>query len=152
MKPVTNQCYFKVKSSVVGNWIRLGNVLKQRRGSSKFMPISEQRHIYTRTHTLSLSLSYTHALTRTFTILLWLSERMKKKFNNIFRNFPYPRDFMHFLGKEIILNSTECVTNLDYRSEFLIFESILTTVKLSIVLKGSWGSSVNFLESKIKPP
>jgi len=32
---------------------------------------------------------------------------------------------------------TECVTDLDKRSELLIFELILTTFKLSIVLKAA---------------
>jgi hypothetical protein len=30
------------------------------------------------------------------------------------------------------------------------FESILTTFKLSIILKGSWGSGVNWLKPKIE--
>jgi len=34
----------------------------------------------------------------------------------------------------------------------IILESILTNFKSSIVLKGSWGSSVNWLKPKIKPP
>ncbi len=34
----------------------------------------------------------------------------------------------------------------------MIFESILTTFKSYIVFKGSWGSSVNWLEPKIEPP
>jgi len=42
--------------------------------------------------------------------------------------------------------STECVTDLDYQSELLIFESILTPFKLSIVFGGSWGSTENWLE------
>jgi len=33
----------------------------------------------------------------------------------------------------------------------LIFESILTTFKLSIIFRGSWGSINNWLEPKIKP-
>jgi hypothetical protein len=38
---------------------------------------------------------------------------------------------------------TECVKDLDNWSELLILESLLTTFKLSIVFKDSWGSSVN---------
>ncbi len=47
---------------------------------------------------------------------------------------------------------TESVTDLDYRSEMIIFESILTFFKLSVVFRGSWGSCVNWLEPKIDPP
>ena len=36
---------------------------------------------------------------------------------------------------------TECVTDLDKRSEMIIFESILTTFEASFVFSGSWGSS-----------
>jgi len=34
----------------------------------------------------------------------------------------------------------------------IIFELILTTIKPSTVFRGSWGSSVNWLEPEIKPP
>jgi len=34
----------------------------------------------------------------------------------------------------------------------ILFGSILTTFKLSIVFKGSWGSIENWLEPKTKPP
>jgi len=48
---------------------------------------------------------------------------------------------------------TECVTDLDKQSsKMIIFESILTTFELSIIFRGSWGSSVNCLEPEIKPP
>jgi hypothetical protein len=33
----------------------------------------------------------------------------------------------------------------------IIFESILITFKLSVVLRGTWDSSVNWLEPKIEP-
>jgi len=38
------------------------------------------------------------------------------------------------------------------RSKMIIFESILTFFKLSIVFRASWGSAVNCLEPKIDPP
>ncbi len=41
------------------------------------------------------------------------------------------------------LKTTECVTDLDEQSELLIFKSILTSFKLSIVFGGSWGSAEN---------
>jgi len=47
--------------------------------------------------------------------------------------------------------STVCVTELDQQSELLIFESILTSFKPSIVFGGSWGSTENWLVPKIKP-
>jgi len=50
------------------------------------------------------------------------------------------------------LSHTECITDLDLGSEMIIFESILTTFKASVVFRGSWGSSVNWLEPKTKPP
>ncbi len=34
----------------------------------------------------------------------------------------------------------------------IIFESVLTTCKSSVVFRGSWYSSVNWVESEIKPP
>jgi hypothetical protein len=34
----------------------------------------------------------------------------------------------------------------------IIFGSILTTIKSSIIFRGSWDSIENWLESKIKPP
>jgi hypothetical protein len=34
----------------------------------------------------------------------------------------------------------------------IIFESILTSFKLSIIIRGSWGGSVNWLKPEIKPP
>jgi len=34
----------------------------------------------------------------------------------------------------------------------LIFELIWTSLKLSIVFEGSWGSIENWLEPKIEPP
>jgi hypothetical protein len=47
---------------------------------------------------------------------------------------------------------TEYVTDLNELSKMIIFESILITFESSVVLKGSWGSSVNWLELKTKPP
>jgi len=44
-----------------------------------------------------------------------------------------------------------CVMDLDWASEMIIFKSILTTYKSSIIFSGSFGSSVNWLELKIKP-
>jgi len=34
----------------------------------------------------------------------------------------------------------------------IIFESILSTFKSSYILRGSWDSSVNWLEPQIEPP
>ncbi len=48
--------------------------------------------------------------------------------------------------------STECVTDLEYQIELLIFESILTSFKLSIIFGGSWGNNKNRLEPKTEPP
>jgi len=42
--------------------------------------------------------------------------------------------------------------DLDLRSEMIIFESILTFFKLSIVILGSCGSCENWLKPKIDPP
>ncbi len=47
---------------------------------------------------------------------------------------------------------TECVMDLDYQNELLIFESILTSFKLSIIFGGSWGSTENWLKPKNEPP
>jgi len=47
--------------------------------------------------------------------------------------------------------ATECVSDLDYCTEIIIKGSILTTLKLSIIFRGSWGSSVNWLKAKIEP-
>jgi len=49
-------------------------------------------------------------------------------------------------------NSIECLTDLDSLGEMIIFESNLTTFKLSIVFRGSLNSSENWLEPKTKPP
>ena len=50
-------------------------------------------------------------------------------------------------------DGTECVTDLiDKQSELLIFESILTTFKLSIIHRGRWDSIENWLEPKTEPP
>jgi len=48
--------------------------------------------------------------------------------------------------------NTECVTDLGEWSEMIIFESILAFFKSSIVFRGSWGISVNWLEPKPEPP
>jgi len=51
-----------------------------------------------------------------------------------------------------VSTTTEWVTDLDKRSEMIIFDSILTTFKASIIFRGSWaGSIVNWLEPKIDP-
>jgi len=42
--------------------------------------------------------------------------------------------------------------DLDKQSELLIYESILTSFKPSIILGGSWGSTENWLKPKAKPP
>jgi len=46
---------------------------------------------------------------------------------------------------------SEWVKDLDQRSEMIIFGSILTTFKPSIIFRGSWGSAENWLEPKTKP-
>jgi len=38
--------------------------------------------------------------------------------------------------------------DLDYQRELLIFESILTSFKPSIIFGGSWGNTENWLEPK----
>jgi len=48
--------------------------------------------------------------------------------------------------------TTECVADLDQRSEMIIFEPILTTFKSSVVFRDSWGNSVNWLEPQNEPP
>jgi hypothetical protein len=47
---------------------------------------------------------------------------------------------------------TEGVKDLDLQSELLIFESILTTFKLRIIHRGSWGSIENWLDPKTEQP
>jgi len=47
---------------------------------------------------------------------------------------------------------TECVTDLDLKSEMIIFGSILITFESSSIFGGSWGSIENWLEPKIEPP
>jgi hypothetical protein len=47
---------------------------------------------------------------------------------------------------------TECVKDLDYQSQMIIFESILSTFELSIIFRGSLGSGVNWLKLETKPP
>jgi hypothetical protein len=53
------------------------------------------------------------------------------------------------VAKTGFYKTTERVTDLDY---VIMFESILTTFKLSVILRGNWGRSVNWLEPKIEPP
>ena len=48
-------------------------------------------------------------------------------------------------------NATECVTYLDWQSEMIIFELILTTFEASFIFRGSLGSIENWLEPKTKP-
>ncbi len=48
--------------------------------------------------------------------------------------------------------TTECVADLDWIRKKIIFESILTTFKLSLIFRGSWDCSINWLEPKTKPP
>jgi len=48
--------------------------------------------------------------------------------------------------------NTESVTDLDQGLELLIFESILTSFKLSIIFRGNWGSIENWLKPMTKPP
>jgi len=38
------------------------------------------------------------------------------------------------------------------QSKIIIFQSILTTFKSSIIFRGSWGSNENWLEPKAEPP
>jgi len=48
--------------------------------------------------------------------------------------------------------ATECVADLDYQSEMIIFGSILTTFQSRIIFGGRWGSIENWLEPKTEPP
>jgi hypothetical protein len=48
-------------------------------------------------------------------------------------------------------SNSECVTDLDYRGEMIIFKSDLTTFKLSVIFLGSWDSSENWPKPEIKP-
>ncbi len=50
-----------------------------------------------------------------------------------------------------VSGDTEFVTDLDKRSEMIIFGSILNTFELSITFGGSWGSIGNWLEPKTVP-
>jgi hypothetical protein len=43
-------------------------------------------------------------------------------------------------------------TDLDPGSKIIIFESILTTFIASIIFKGGYGGSINWLKLKIEPP
>jgi len=43
-----------------------------------------------------------------------------------------------------VIHTAECVTDLDYQSEMIIFGSILTTFEFG----GSWGSIENWLKPK----
>jgi len=47
--------------------------------------------------------------------------------------------------------TTECVADLDEQTEMIIFESNLTTFKLSIVFWGSCGICENWLEPETEP-
>jgi hypothetical protein len=47
--------------------------------------------------------------------------------------------------------STVYFTDLDQGSEMIIYKSILTTFIVSVVFRGSWGSSKNWLKLKIEP-
>ena len=58
-------------------------------------------------------------------------------------------EMLHFLSR---VNPAECVMDLDYQSEMIIFESILTTFELSIIFWGSFGIIENRLETKTKQP
>jgi hypothetical protein len=56
-------------------------------------------------------------------------------------------------SRSVDLFATDCaMPHLDKQSELFIFESFLTTFKLSIVFRGSWGSIENRLEPKTEPP
>ncbi len=48
-------------------------------------------------------------------------------------------------------NTTECVTDLDYWIEMIIFGLILTTYDSSSIFGGSWGSTEDWLEPKTEP-
>ncbi len=58
----------------------------------------------------------------------------------------YVKIRLHFLGE--VLTDTECVKDLDKQMEMIIFESIVTTFKPSIIFSGRCGCSVNWLEAK----
>jgi len=52
----------------------------------------------------------------------------------------------------LILNATECVTDLDQQSKMIIFGLILTTFKSSSIFGGILGSIKNWLNPKTEPP
>jgi hypothetical protein len=47
-------------------------------------------------------------------------------------------------------NATVSFTDLD-QSKMIIFEYVMTIFKASIIFRGSWGTSKNWLEHKVKP-
>jgi hypothetical protein len=54
-------------------------------------------------------------------------------------------------GVNLCLISTVSFTDLDQGSEMIIFESILTTFKESVIYRRNWGGGKNWLEPKIEP-
>jgi hypothetical protein len=55
------------------------------------------------------------------------------------------------IGAEECVSPTVCFSDLDHGSKMINFESILTTIIVSIVLRGRWGSK-NCLKLEIEPP
>jgi hypothetical protein len=47
---------------------------------------------------------------------------------------------------------TVCFTDLDKGRKMIIFESILTSFIESVIFRGPWGSTKNWLKLKIEPP
>ena len=68
---------------------------------------------------------------------------IKKKIQNTVK---HKKNLFHF--SFTLTHSTECVTDLDLQNEMNIFESLLITIKASIIFWGSWGSSAQ----KTLPP
>ena len=68
---------------------------------------------------------------------------LSKKIQNTVKQ---KKNLFHF--SFTLTHSTECVTDLDLQNEMNIFESLLITIKASIIFWGIWGSSAQ----KTLPP
>ena len=81
--------------------------------------------------------------------MLISSEDRKDRFrwSNYLQNIREKKLYSNRTGED----PTECVTDLDLRSELIFCETILTTFEASIIFWGHWGSSGNWLEPKNKP-
>ncbi len=59
---------------------------------------------------------------------------------------------LHALLFILVYLNTVCFNVLNQSIKKFIFKSILTTFIASVILRGGWGRSENWLELKIKPP